>query len=268
MIHLRSAELVSIPSHRADNFPYSVPLFRQRPKISFDAPVTILVGENGSGKSTLIEALAIAVQARAIGSAPVEEDPSLANLRQLARSLKLIWSMRVKEGFFLRAEDFFGFVKRMDQLKVELKAEEKAISAEFADRSAFAQSQALMPFRNELANLKRIYGEGLDTMSHGESFLKLFQSRLAPNGLYLLDEPETPLSPLRQLSLIAQIKEMVTLNCQFIIATHSPILMAIPNAQIYEISSGNINVTQYDDLEHVRMTRDFLNNPQQFLRHL
>ena len=268
MIHLRSAELTHIPPDLAQHFPFSVPLFQQRPHIKFDVPVTILVGENGSGKSTLIESLALAVQARAVGSTPLDRDVTLAGLQQLAKAFKLVWSRRTKEGFFLRAEDFFGFVKRIDQLKAELKLELGEVSAEFSDKSAYSRSLALGPLRKELAQLKRIYGDGLDTLSHGESFLKLFQSRLAPNGLYLLDEPETPLSPLRQLSLIAQIKQMVAQNCQFIIATHSPILMAYPEARIYQIEDGILQTVAYDQLEHVQLTRDFLNNPAQFLRHL
>jgi predicted ATPase len=119
-----------------------------------------------------------------------------------------------------------------------------------------------------LGEIQRRYGAGLDHASHGEAFLKLFQSRFVPDGLYLLDEPEAPLSPLRQLALISAMRAMLEQNAQFIIATHSPILMAFPQAVILDFDSGRIQPTRYQDLEHVRLTRDFLANPEAFLRRL
>ncbi|GAA0452102.1 AAA family ATPase [Alkalibacillus silvisoli] len=125
-----------------------------------------------------------------------------------------------------------------------------------------------MPHARTLYDLEKLYGEGLEYLSHGESFLNLFQARFQPKGLYILDEPEAPLSPLKQLTLISMIKEMITENAQFIIATHSPILMAIPEAEILSIENGTLKKVSYDELEHVTLTRDFLNNPETFLRHL
>jgi predicted ATPase len=131
-----------------------------------------------------------------------------------------------------------------------------------------SKSLAKMPYNNSLYELKKKYGEGLETKSHGESFLELFNSRFVPNGLYILDEPETPLSPMKQLAFISMIKEMVEKNAQFIIATHSPILMAIPEAAIISFDEYPIKEVNYNDLEHVNLTKDFLNNPGQYLRHL
>ncbi len=269
MIFLRSAELADIPKGAEDDFPFRIPLFQNRPRISFENPVTIIVGENGSGKSTLIEAIATAADARTIGSQPVSRDPSLAAVRKLGDALNLVWSRRTNKGFFLRAEDFFGFVKRIDRLKMELEQEKKQLNDSLEGRSDFARQLALSPYLKELAALKRIYGDSLDLMSHGERFLQLFQSRLTEDGLYLLDEPEAPLSPLRQLALIAQIKDVVAHHQgQFIIATHSPILMAYPGAAVLEIIDGDIVEANWSDLEHVTLTRDFLNDPDSFLRHL
>ncbi|MFZ5814838.1 MAG: AAA family ATPase, partial [Bacillota bacterium] len=138
----------------------------------------------------------------------------------------------------------------------------------FANRSITAQQYARSAFVGSLTALESRYGEDLDANSHGESFLKLFQARLVPNGLYLLDEPETPLSPMRQLSFLSMIMEMVRQGCQFIIATHSPILMACPGATILSLDHNPPRAVRYEELEHVRLTRDFLNNPQAFLRHL
>ena len=120
----------------------------------------------------------------------------------------------------------------------------------------------------ELESMQSRYGEGLDTQSHGESFLALFQARFVPGGLYLLDEPEAPLSPLRQLALLSAIKEMVGQDAQFIIATHSPILMAYPGAVILSFDQTPIGAVSYQSLEHVNLMRDFLNDPQAYLRHL
>ena len=116
--------------------------------------------------------------------------------------------------------------------------------------------------------MERRYGDGLDSQSHGESFLALFQSRFVPGGLYLLDEPEAPLSPLHQLSLLAAIKAMVEQDAQFVIATHSPIVMAYPGATILNFDTTPVSPVGYDDLEHVNLMRDFLNGPEAFLRHL
>ena len=266
-LHLRSISLRNIPQDKADEFPFNVPLIRQLDTIELTTPVTFFVGENGCGKSTLLEATAYSAEATVVGSANIDDDQTLQSIQPLGKYLRLSWTMRTKEGFFLRAEDFFGFVKRINRMRAEIKVELAEMAEEFKDSSDFAKKLALGPLRSQLAGLEKKYGEGLDTMSHGESFLKLFQSRFVPNGVYFLDEPETPLSPLRQIALLAQIKEMVAANCQFIIATHSPILMAYPNATLLQFGQDGIRPTQYDDLEHVRLTRDFLNNPEQFLRH-
>ncbi len=125
-----------------------------------------------------------------------------------------------------------------------------------------------MSTANGLMDIRERYGKGLDARSHGESFFALFQSRFVSNGLYLLDEPEASPSPLRQLALIAAIKGMVSQNGQFIIATHSPVLMAYPDGTILNFNSGNIHPAHYDDPEHVRLMRDFLKNPGLFLRNL
>jgi predicted ATPase len=119
-----------------------------------------------------------------------------------------------------------------------------------------------------LSAIKNRYGKDLDQYSHGESFLTLFQARFVPDGLYLLDEPEAALSPMRQLTFLSALKQMLGQNAQFIIATHSPILLAFPDAQILQFADGKIQDVKYDQLEHVQLTKDFLNNPESFLRHL
>lgn len=263
---LRSLSVRALPD--GAGHPFDVPVVRSLGELTFDAPVTFFVGENGSGKSTLLEAIACAAGTIAVGSAGVDDDDSLQAARALSRHLKLVWNARTHRGFFLRAEDFFGYAKRMGAVKMGLQADLAAIDDDYADRSAHARSLARMPHLKELADLERRYGEGLDHRSHGESFLQLFQSRFVPDGLYLLDEPEAPLSPLRQLALISAMRDMVAQRGQFIVATHSPILLAFPGATILDFDHLPLAPVAYDDLAHVALMRDFLANPRAFLRHL
>lgn len=266
MIHLQSVQLRPLPDARA--FPFSLPLLQTLKELRFETPVTLLVGENGSGKSTFLEGLACAAEMIVVGSESTKRDPSLAHARELAKYFKLSWTKRIRRGFFLRAEDFFGYAKRLNQMRAEMEADLQEIDEEYKGRSDYARDLARMSTAGELGSLRRRYGEGLDARSHGESFLALFQSRFVPDGLYLLDEPEAPLSPIRQLALISAVKDMVAQNGQFIIATHSPILMAYPQAAILDFDGGEIRPARYDDLEHVRLMRDFLQDPEAFLRNL
>ena len=268
MIHLRSLTRREWPERLDPIFPFNVQVVRALDELSFDAPVTFLVGENGSGKSTLLEALACAVGSVTVGSESVSTDPSLAPVRELSRYLKLTWNKRTRRGFFLRAEDFFGFAKSQARIRAEMQAELRRVEDEYKDRSETAKGYARMPFAGSLQAMQSRYGDGLDAQSHGESFLALFQSRFVPDGLYLLDEPEAPLSPIRQLGFLSLIKEMLTQNAQFIIATHSPIIMAYPDAEILQFDGGRITKVIYDSLEHVTLTRAFLNNPEAYLRHI
>jgi predicted ATPase len=268
MIHLRTVTLHRPESGFPEIFPFNLPLFQSLPALELETPVTFFVGENGSGKSTLMEALAIAVGSITVGSESVERDQTLNAVRKLALHMRLSWKKKTRKGFFLRAEDFFGYAKRMAQMRSELEADLKAVDEEYLDRSEMAAQYARMPYAGELSDLKKRYGEGLDSRSHGESFLALFQSRFVPGGLYLLDEPEAPLSPLRQIGLIALLKEMVEKEAQFIIATHSPLILAFPGAVIYSFDTTPIRRVQYQELEHVSLTKDFLNNPDSFLKHL
>jgi predicted ATPase len=153
-------------------------------------------------------------------------------------------------------------------MQAELEADLRRVDAENAHRSKMAQGLARMAYASELAAMREQYGRQLINFSHGESFLELFQARFRPDGLYLLDEPEAPLSPAHQLTFLSLLKQMVAQNCQFLIATHSPILMAYPDATILSFDETPIQPVAYDDLEHVAITRSFLNNPDQYLRHL
>jgi predicted ATPase len=267
-LHLRAIRFNGASDEEKESFPFNIPAFHSFDELPLTSPVTFLVGENGSGKSTFLEALGMAVGANTIGSEDVKDDSTLTAVRSLANRLRLVWRARTHNGFFLRAEDFFGYIKRLSAMEAELLAELKRVDVEYLDRSEKAKGFARMPFVRELTALRKQYGRHLNTYSHGESFLELFQSRFQPNSLYLLDEPETPLSPMRQLTLISLMKQMVEQQCQFIIATHSPILMAYPGASILSFDFAPAMEVAYDELEHVTIMRSFLNDPETYLRHL
>jgi predicted ATPase len=268
MPHLRTISRGAIPDGAGEVFPFSVPIIRHLERLDVGQPVTFLVGENGSGKSTLLEGIALAANLPTIGAESIDRDATLEPQRALAHALKLVWNQRVKRGFFLRAEDFFGFTKALSKLRAELLARAVEIEGEFANRSAWSKGLAMGPVRASLAEMEHRYGINLDANSHGQSFLKLFQSRFVPGGLYLLDEPEAPLSPQSQLALLAMIGDMVKQDAQFIIATHSPILLGAPNATIYNCDRAPIERAEYEELDHVVITRDFLNGRDRYLRHL
>jgi predicted ATPase len=268
--HLRSLTLNSDPEDLPPGYPFSVKAIRSLAgrTLEITVPVTFLVGENGSGKSTLLEAIAVAAKSITVGSSAAASDPSLKGAQRLAGLLRLTWSKRTHRGFYMRAEDFFGYARAMEQARDEFAAELEAIARD-ESLSKMAKGLAMMPHAGQLAALTESYGEGLDARSHGEAFLALFQARLAPDGLFILDEPEAPLSPRRQIALLAMMKDAVeSRGAQFIVATHSPILMAYPGATIYSFDDEEVREVAYSEIDHVVITRDFLSHPELFLRHL
>jgi len=267
MIHLQSISLRQ-DTPLPDSFPYNVPVIRNLDTLEFSSSLTFFVGENGSGKSTLLEAIAAAASLPTVGSVDTGDDPTLNDIRKLSRLLKWSLTKRTRTGFFMRSEDFFGFSKRIAQQMAFMRQQLESDDESHDGQSAFARQMAKMPYAREYRAMKELYGDGLDAQSHGESYFKLFRSRFRPKGLYLLDEPEAPLSPNRQLTLLALLQQMIQQDAQFVIATHSPIILAYPGATIYNFTDGRIEAAKYDDLEHVSITRDFLNNPQAYLRYL
>lgn len=255
---LREVRRNDEPVANEDAFPWSLPFVRAFERLQLRAPVTFFVGENGSGKSTLLEALAVAADAAALGGKEVRDDPTLGAAREFASGLILSRVGRPRARFFLRAEDVFGYTKRL--------AREMGDLGETA--RGFAGTRAYGYIAAQRGALSGRYGDDPDARSHGETFLALLQARIVPKGLYFLDEPETPLSPARVLALLAILADAVTRGSQFVIATHSPILMALPGADIRLFAGGTITPVAYEDVEAVRLTRDFLNAPQRYLRGL
>lgn len=268
IMHLQSLTPRPFLDSDLNEFPFTVPVIRSLPEIKFTSPVTFFVGENGSGKSTVLEALACAVESITVGMESVKTDKTLAPVRKLSKYFKLAWTKRTRKGFFMRAEDFFGYARSMRETREELEEEYNNVERDYEGRSKYAADLARSAYAGQLAAMKSRYGRDLDNFSHGEAFLTLFQARFVPGGLYLLDEPEAALSPSRQLSFLSALRQMVEEEAQFIVATHSPIILAYPGAQIFSFQNGAIKQVQYEELEHVQLTKDFLNNPQSYLRHL
>jgi len=203
-------------------------------ELHFSAPVTFFVGENGTGKSTLLEAIAVESGFNGEGGSRDFHFSTRRSHSELYRYLTTIKTVSPQDGFFLRAESFYN-------------------TASFLEQNS---------------TLRRYGGVSFHEQSHGESFLSLVVNRFDGNGLYLLDEPEAALSPSRLMSLLCGIDDLVKRNSQFIIATHSPILMTYPQAQILQFSETGISQVPYWETEHFQLTKQFLNAPEQMLKHL
>jgi predicted ATPase len=255
----------SIDVGREHPFPFNVPAVKFAKNIRLDPGITILVGDNGSGKSTLLEGIALQLDIPLIGG-HIKTHPGFEGARLLQPWLNIITGRMTSKGFFFRAEDFSDFINSVELHKTRINQDLRTLEGE-VDEAVIDKMRESMNFA--LQNMRREYGENMQAFSHGEAYLKIIQTRISNQGIYLLDEPEAALSPLKQLSLISFIMEALkNNNSQFIIATHSPILMGIPNALIYEIQEDGIQPVEYKETEHYRITHTFLNHPEVYLRHL
>ena len=182
--------------------------------------------------------------------------------------MRLSWTRRTRRGLFLRAEDYFGFVKAQNRMKAEMRQALERLEQENPHLPEGELKRISTPYAGSIAATEARYGQNLEAHSHGESFLAFFKGRLTGKCVYILDEPEAALSPLRQLAFLSLVKAAVARGAQFILATHAPILMALPEARLYEIRGDALAQAEFDELEHVRMMREFLEAPDTFLRHL
>lgn len=213
----------------------AVEILFQRKELKFSKPVTFIVGENGTGKSTLLEAIAVCAGFNAEGGSKNFNFSTKCTESDLHQYIKLSKKRHERDGFFLRAESFYNVATQVDDLMI---------------------------------NLEGYGGKSLHHQSHGESFMALVQNRFRGKGLYILDEPEAALSPLRQMTLLAELNRLVKNDSQFMIATHSPILLAYPNADIFELTVDDIKITEYKKTEHYYLTKQFLDNPEKMLKYL
>ncbi len=231
--YLRSIRSNSEPM-TGNRFPFNIPAFRHGINLDLPTPVTFFVGENGSGKSTLLEALAEICGFNPEGGNRDHYREAREDRSELAQALRLSWMPKMTEGFFMRAESFYNFASYLDSV----------------------------------SNFMAYGGKSLHQQSHGESFLALFQHRFE-HGLYILDEPEAALSPQRQLAFLRIIHELeVPRHAQFLIATHSPILLAYPGATLYQFEEEGIREVDYHETDHYLITKEFLNGPERILGYL
>jgi predicted ATPase len=264
MPNLRSIELKRHPEPGAGH-PYTVASIRTLVRLEFLSPVTIFVGDNGSGKSTLLEGIAAATELPAIGSMDIQRDETLAAARDLALNLRLAWTRRSRQGFFLRTEDAFGYARRMAREDARcLRERAEAMAGTSTNQEPGRWQDAQHP--DERASARHI--SRYDALSHGESLMQLLSSRIRRIGLHLLDEPEVPLSPRQQIELLSLLCNAAKSGAQFVIATHSPILLACPGATLYSFDRIPVARTRYDELDHVRVMRAFLADPDAYLRRL
>lgn len=228
-VFVRSAFIQPVGDYRA-----RIPAIRSAETIEFTNPVTFFIGENGSGKSTLVEAIAMAAGFNPEGGSKNFQFETVKRETEEERLVKLIRSAkRPSDGYFLRAESFFNVATEIDRLGVT----------------------------------RGYGGASLHAQSHGEAFMALLLNRFLGDGLYILDEPEAALSPMRQLSMLVRIHDLAGWGSQFIIATHSPILMAYPGATIYQLDE-KIHEVAYEETEHYTVMRDFMNRREAMLREL
>ena len=214
--------------------PFNIRAFSRGIDLTFRTPVTFFLGENGSGKSTLLEALAECCGFNPEGGNRDHHRATFGDRSSLARALRLSWRPKVTEGFFMRAESFYNFATYIEQV----------------------------------SDLRAYGGRSLHEQSHGESFIALFAHRFE-QGIYILDEPEAALSPQRQLSFLRILHDLTRQgHAQFLIATHSPILLSYPGAALFDLDGDLIQETKYRETKHYLLTRDFLNSPDRFFKHL
>jgi len=263
---LSSLRLRNYPEEGTDKFPWTLPLIKNLGEIKFEKPVSFFVGQNGSGKSTILEAIAAYSEVPLAGSHRLEEDQSLAAANALADYLYMKYEDRSRQGFFVRAEDFIGFARHIKKQISELQLEIDDVKANWKGGDI---SYTIGAIEGEKNNLIQRYSADLEAMSHGEGFLKFFTSRITGRGLYLIDEPEAALSPSRQLSLLALIQQKVKkTGSQFIIATHSPIIMSLPDSEVIHFQDGQISKIDYKQTEHYQLTKSILDNPEPIMNEL
>lgn len=226
----------------SDSYPFCLPVVRNLHEMGglpLRSGLTFLVGENGTGKSTLLEALAVAAGMNAEGGSQNYRFATRSSESSLSQYLSLVWGTeKPRSRFFLRAETYYNVATETERLGVD--------------------------------QIAALGGVSPHARSHGESFVDLMKHRFHADGLYFMDEPEAALSPQACLAVIARLTELVEYqHCQFVVATHSPILLAVPGAQIWEIrDDGRLVDTSYEDASPVRLTKDFLSDPERYLRHL
>lgn len=259
-----SVRFRNYPEDRQDKFPWNLPLIKNFEELVFEKNISFFVGENGSGKSTILEAIAAYAEVPLAGSFRLEDDDSLIAANELSDYMRIKFEDKTRHGFFVRAEDFIGFARN---IKTQIKALDEEIADVKVTWTGGDMSLAIGAIEGEKQELIQRYSKDLEAMSHGEGFLKFFTSRITGKGLYLIDEPEAALSPTRQLSLLSlMIDKIKNTDSQFIIATHSPIFMSIPDSEVFYFQEGKVEKINYRETEHYTLTKAILDNPDHIMK--
>lgn len=243
--YLDKVKVALSPTVDGVQYPFSLSIIKSLREIAFPSQVTFFVGENGTGKSTILEAIAQNAGFGPEGGSKnihfkTSDQNRYAGVEEFAKYCTLSWRIKPKDGYFFRAESFFTLANRIDEIA-----------------------------KHDFSIYEYYGGKSLHEQSHGESFLAFFKNRVHTGGFFILDEPEAALSPQRQLSLLAIIHELCRHSqTQFIIATHSPMLLAYPGATIYSCDTGVLESVAYVDTQHYQITKNFLDNPARYLRYL
>ncbi len=265
MIFLRAIKRIAAPSPD-EPYPLSAPVLKNLNALSFESPVTFLTGDNGSGKTTLLELIAAKLSVHRIdgGEPEAKGKASLFHGPDAAFRTELV--KKPSRCVYFHAEGFIRYIDRYTAMKRGARAELDAVKKDGAIRSAYAKSLASMPHARTLQELGALYENDISLRSHGEGFLDFFGSRIAENGLYLLDEPEAALTFYNQYVLMNMVAQAQLAGSQFVISTHSPVLLAYPDACIYEINGGVLKTSAYRELENVRFLREFLADTPRYVR--
>ncbi|WP_230501829.1 AAA family ATPase [Sutcliffiella rhizosphaerae] len=236
-LHLKTEDIVTF-----EEYPFNLPVMKDVDSIIFHPNVTYIIGENGMGKSTLLEGIAIALGFNPEGGTLNFNFSSYDSHSELDQHLRIIRGVeRPRDNFFFRAETFYNVATNIEELDKES-----------------GGGRIIDSFG----------GKSLHKQSHGEAFFAAFVERFQGNGLYILDEPEAALSPLRQMSMLARINDLINQGSQFIISTHSPILMAYPNARIYELTGEGVSEARLEETSHYTIMKQFMENKERMLQHL
>lgn len=249
------------------NYPFNIQSFANTKELDLDNKITIFVGDNGSGKSTLLQAIAYYNNSINVSGSDLDSK-YYERVQQLSRKMKLVYSVKTRKGFFFSGEDFITYINSLKMMKAELQKDLEEITQEFTGKDAYSLQLALGPIRKSLYELEEKYQGELGNRSHGEGFLEFFKARMHQKGIYLLDEPETPLSAINQYQLVVLITDLVKNGSQVILATHSPILMALKGAKIYHFTDDIIEEIRYEDIESVQFMKHFLNDKDNFIERL